>query len=211
MKFLQVARIGGRVVMALSGVALAVAAGAVSRGCTVAGRGLVAEPPALFRAVVASGPAWETARVTRIIDADTYVMLAGGQLLRVRLTGVDAPEHDQAFGAQASDSVSKLLNGRLVRLCRGSTDLYGRTLGSLAVPVGTTAAALAVDSLLVVRGWAWAFDPNRTVAGRAQQQLAAQHAGRGLWKCGVAEAVPPKAWRGFTATIKRRYQVSCTW
>jgi len=82
------------------------------------------------------------------------------------------------------------------------------------LPTSTVAAAgrpVPLDSLLVVRGWAWAFDPNRTVAGRAQEQVAAQRAGLGLWKCGVEQAVSPKLWRSFNSEIKRRYRVGCTW
>ena len=102
----------------------------------------------------------------------------------------------------------------MVLVVRAGMDRYGRTLGAVLLPNATVAAAgraVPLDSLLVVRGWAWAFDPNRTVAGRAQQQLAAQRAGRGLWKCGVNQAVPPKLWRSFNSEIKRRYRVGCTW
>jgi micrococcal nuclease len=214
MKLLQVARIGGQVVMGLSGVALAVAAAAASRGCAVAGRGLMADPPALFRAVVASGPAWEPGRVTRIIDADTYELLMAGSLVRVRLLGADAPEVSQPFGHQATDSVRAMLQGRLVSLQRRGTDLYGRVLGTVRVPVASpwpAPAAVALDSVLVVRGWAWAFDPDHTQAARASQQLTAQRAGRGLWKCGTEWPVAPKVWRGFNSAIKRRYLGGCTW
>ena len=158
-------------------------------------------------------PPTEAARVARVVDADTYDVVTGGQQVRVRLLGVDAPEHDQAFGAQATDSVAALLPvGRLVLLRRHGVDLYGRTLGSLVLPAafGTDGCG-ALDSLLVVRGWAWAYDPAHKVAGRAAQQAQAQAAGRGLWKCGVAAAVPPKVWRGFNYQNKRRYGVGCTW
>jgi micrococcal nuclease len=157
----------------------------------------------------------EAARVVRVIDGDTYILLSGSSTYRLRLLGVDAPEQDQAFGAQATDSVARLLApGRVVMVAKAGLDLYGRTLGAMLLPVATVAAEgrpVPLDSLLVVRGWAWAFDPSRTVAGRAQQQVAAQLAGRGLWKCGVAGAVPPKLWRSFNSEIKRRYRVGCTW
>ena len=163
------------------------------------------------RAAVAA----EAARVVRVIDADTYVMRSGASTYHLRLLGVDAPEQSQPFGAQATDSVARLLTpGRVVLVTRAGLDRYGRTLGAVRLPVSMVAAggrALPLDSLLVVRGWAWAFDPKRKVAGRAQQQLAAQRAGRGLWKCGVSEAVPPKRWRSFNSEIKRRYRVGCTW
>ena len=116
---------------------------------------------------------------------------------------------------QATDSVAALLPvGRLVQLRRHGLDLYGRTLGSLKLPAAAGArdrGAGALDSLLVVRGWAWAYDPAHAVAGRAAQQAQAQAAGRGLWKCGVAAAVPPKVWRGFNYQNKRRYGAGCSW
>lgn len=205
-----------RVGLALSGVAVAglTAVGLSPVGCTrEVGQALVAGGgrTALFSAVVANTAVWEVARVTRIIDGDTYEVLVGGQLVRVRLLGVDAPESGQPFGAQASDSARAVLQGRVVRLRRVSTDLYGRTLGNLALPSLVARPAAALDSLLVVRGWAWAFDPDHSWAQREAQQKAAQAGRRGLWKCGIDAAVPPKLWRGFNAQNKRRYLGGCTW
>ncbi len=185
--------------------------GALVAGCLSSQRETGAPLSFTARAAAAA----EAARVVRVIDADTYIMLSGSTTYRLRLLGVDAPEHDQVFGPQAADSVARLLApGRVVLVARAGLDLYGRTLGAVLIPTATVAAAgraVPLDSLMVVRGWAWAYDPNRTVAGRAQQQVAAQRAGRGLWKCGVGQAVPPKQWRSFNSEIKRRYRVGCTW
>ena len=185
--------------------------GALVAGCLSSQRETGAPLSLTARAAAAA----EAARVVRVIDADTYIMQSGSITYRLRLLGADAPEQDQAFGLQATDSVARLLApGRVVLVARAGMDWYGRTLGAVLLPTATAAAtgrAVPLDSLLVVRGWAWAFDPNRTVAGRAQQQLAAQRAGRGLWKCGVNQAVPPKRWRSFNSEIKRRYRVGCTW
>ena len=166
---------------------------------------------------VRAAAAAEAARMVRVIDADTYVMQSGATTYRLRLLGVDAPEQDQTFGPQATDSVARLLPaGRVVLMLveRAGLDRYGRTLGAVLLPVATVTIAgrpVPLDSLLVVRGWAWACDPDCKVAGRAQQQVAAQRAGRGLWKCGVSQAVSPQQWRSFNSEIKRRYRVGCTW
>lgn len=151
----------------------------------------------------------ETGRVVRVVDGDTYDVLTGGQRVRVRLLGVDAPEHDQAFGPQATDSVDRLLRGQLVGLTRRGVDLYGRTLATVRLPGAS--GLVPLDSLLVVRGWAWAWDPKRRVAGRAAQQAAAVAGGRGLWKCGTESALRPSQWRTFNYQNKRRYGVGCTW
>lgn len=196
-----------RLITILAGVGLA---GVLAAGC-LGNRPDYLASSLTSRAAVAA----EAARVVRVIDADTYILLAGSSTFRLRLLGVDAPEHDQAFGAQATDSVARLLApGRVVLVARSGLDLYGRTLGTVLLPTATVAAAgrpVPLDSLLVVRGWAWAADPSRAVAGRAPQQLAAQRAGLGLWKCGSAEAVSPKRWRSFNAQNKRRYRGTCSW
>jgi len=153
----------------------------------------------------------EAGRVVRVVDADTYDVLAGGGRYRVRLAGVDAPEPDQPFGLQAADSVARLLDSnRTVLLTRRGTDLYGRTLATVRLPVAGK-PALALDSLLVVRGWAWAWDPKRRVAGRAAQQAAAVAARRGFWKCGAVGVLTPRQWRKLNYSNKRRYGVGCTW
>ena len=156
-------------------------------------------------------PTEETGRVVRVVDADTYDVLAGGVTYRVRLLGVDAPEPDQPYGHQAVDSVEQLLRPkRTVLVTRRGVDLYGRTLATLRLPtVGKP--ALALDSLMVARGWAWAFDPKRRVAGRAAQQASAVAARRGLWKCGAVGVLTPRQWRKLNYKNKRRYGVGCTW
>ena len=40
----------------------------------------------------------EAARVVRVIDTDTYIMLSGATTYRLRLLGVDAPEQVCAAG-----------------------------------------------------------------------------------------------------------------
>ena len=169
----------------------------------------------LVKVAAPGAPVAESSRVVRVVDGDTYDVLAGGVRYRVRLLArrvpVDAPEPDQPFGHQAGDSVARLLGPqRLVWLTRRGLDLYGRTLATVQLPVAK-GPALALDSLLVVRGWAWAWDPKRRVAGRTAQQVAAVAGRRGLWKCGAVGVLTPRQWRTFNYQNKRRYGVGCTW
>ena len=158
-----------------------------------------------------AAPHQDAGRVVRVVDGDTYDVLAGGVVYRVRLLGVDAPEPDQPFGHQAGDSVARLLQSeRPVLLGRRGVDLYGRTLTTVRLPVAG-GPALALDSLLVVRGWAWVWDPKRRVAGRSAQQAAAVAGRRGLWKCEAVGVLTPRQWRKFNHQNKRRYGVGCTW
>ena len=102
--------------------------GALVAGC-LSGQRETAAPLSL---TVRAAAAAEAARVVRVIDADTYIMQSGATTYRLRLLGADAPEQDQAFGPQATDSVARLLApGRVVLVARAGLDLYGRTLGAV--------------------------------------------------------------------------------
>src|SRR5260370_41369436 len=53
-----------------------------------------------------------SAKVASITDGDTVDLLAPGNLTyAVRLAGIDAPEHDQAFGAQSTQHLRQLITG----------------------------------------------------------------------------------------------------
>ena len=213
MKILQLVRIIARVLLLLAGGGAAVVGVAqfAPRGCSVPARDLPATMLVANSAGAAVAPIVEPGRVARVVDGDTYDVLAGDVLYRVRLLGVDAPEPDQPFGHQAGDSVARLLGPqRRVLLTRHGVDLYGRTLATVRLPVADR-PALALDSLLVVRGWAWAWDPKHRVAGRSAQQAAAVAGRRGFWKCGAVGVLTPRQWRTFNYQNKRRYGVGCTW
>ena len=67
--------------------------------------------------------------VVGITDGDTCkVLAADNQLLRVRLSWIDAPEKSQAFGQRSKQHLSELVFGREVELHTHGLDRYGRTL-----------------------------------------------------------------------------------
>ena len=156
---------------------------------------------------------WLTVRVKRVVDADTYEVETARGRARVRLLGADAPETNQPFGQQATDSVARVLRGRAVQIQPRSGDAYDRTLAAVRLRPAAfrRSGPVALDSLLVVRGWAWAYTPNQPGAGRIVQQQQAQATGRGLWKCGLQGPIAPSVWRGLTQETRRGYWGSCSW
>ncbi len=54
--------------------------------------------------------------VLRVVDGDTFKVTYDGEVTSVRLAGVDAPERDELGGAEATDGLRGLVEGRTVRL-----------------------------------------------------------------------------------------------
>jgi endonuclease YncB( thermonuclease family) len=83
-------------------------------------------------------------------DGDTCTVIsATGQRVVIRLHGVDAPELDQPYGAQARLLVNSLVAGQHVDI-RPTGDLsYGRTVADIVLPGGS------VGTALVASGAAW--------------------------------------------------------
>ena len=91
-------------------------------------------------------------RVVGLSDGDTVTALtAEKRQVRVRLSGIDAPESGQPYGTRARQELSALVFGRDVRVVGGEADRYGRTLGRVLVD-GRDA-----NAEMVRRGAAWVY------------------------------------------------------
>src|SRR5262249_10641723 len=70
-----------------------------------------------------------SAKVVSITDGDTVDVLTAANLTyAVRLAGIDAPEHDQSFGAQSTQHLSELVSGKTVTLDCENERSYGRLI-----------------------------------------------------------------------------------
>ena len=67
---------------------------------------------------------------------DTSEVLYDYHAERIRLRGIDCPEHGQAFGTRAKQALSALVFGRDVILQTHGQDKYGRTLAVVLLPDG---------------------------------------------------------------------------
>jgi endonuclease YncB( thermonuclease family) len=65
-----------------------------------------------------------TARVVRVKDGDTVVVLQGKKQIDVRLEDIDCPESGQSFGQKAKQAVSKVAFGKTVTIQPSGTDRY---------------------------------------------------------------------------------------
>lgn len=132
------------------------------------------------------------ATVVKIADGDTFTVMANGEKQRVRIFGIDAPEHDQPGGMAAKRDLSALILGKTVEVepppqNRSFPHSYDRIVGVARVN-GTD-----VGWTLLTLGDAWAYDefwPPRSY-DEAMTQAAQIHAG--LWA--EPDPVAPWDWR----------------
>jgi endonuclease YncB( thermonuclease family) len=139
---------------------------------------LLAALPVDARAPRAGAAPW-TARVTWVSDGDSLWVRAekGGQRVRLRLQGIDAPELCQMDGARARRALLTKVSGQRVRVSVQARDAYGRAVARV-VRDGDGAD---VAQALAREGWAWA-DRFRGRASRyAREEASARAAKRGLF------------------------------
>lgn len=126
-------------------------------------------------------------RVLRIVDGDTIDVRLDSGRIRVRLQGIDAPEHDQPGGREATQFLRQHLNDRDVQLEPVSQDQYGRLVAIVH------SGGMNLNRELVRAGHAWAY---RRYMRRGERELCrleheARQSGRGLWQGPSAPARAP--------------------
>lgn len=123
--------------------------------------------------------------VVGISDGDTLTVLnAEKRQVKIRLTEIDAPESQQAFGAKSKQSLTEVCFKKTVIVDDRGADKYKRTLGRLRCD-GVDANAEQVR-----RGMAWAYRQYLTDQTIADLEEEAKIAGTGLW----AEENPTPPW-----------------
>jgi micrococcal nuclease len=133
-------------------------------------------------------------RVVGVTDGDTLkILVAGQQLLCVRLAFCDAPEKKQAFGARAKQARSELVFGKDIELRPHAIDRYGRTVAQVGVD------GKDVGTEMLRQGLAWVYDHYITEASTEVQdtyrktQEEAKADRLGLWS--DPNSIPPWIFR----------------
>ena len=133
-------------------------------------------------------------RVVGVSDGDTVTVLtAENRQFKIRLSGIDAPEKKQPFGAHAKETLSRQLFGQAVTVEWSKTDRYGRIVGKIEID--------GVDANLeqIREGSAWVYTQylrelpveDRKLYLEAERQAKSER--RGLWRDNDPE--PPWQWR----------------
>lgn len=150
--------------------------------------------------------AWETARVTRVVDGDTVMVRdeVTNQLQRIRLLGINAPEIDTAIkggqcgGWQAKDALSSILPvGTRVRLLSASQASKGKDARPQRVVLAydplTEDFDIDVGWAMAERGWGiWYTVAKEAAMSQLYRDViaGAQQRKEGIWNtslCGELE------------------------
>jgi endonuclease YncB( thermonuclease family) len=126
-------------------------------------------------------------RCVAVLDGDSVRVLASRETIEVRLEGIDAPEHRQAFAERAKEALSDLVYGKHVEVRAEGRDDFGRVLGRVFV------GGLDVNLEMVRRGLAWHYKRYSTDRALADAEATARARRAGLWV--DAEPVPPWLYR----------------
>ena len=88
--------------------------------------------------------------VTRVSDGDTVMLrIDDSTELKIRLSGIDAPELDQAFGKESKNRLTELVDGRTMKAQCSKRDRYRRWLCKLVLNSDDINLSLVKD------GFAW--------------------------------------------------------
>lgn len=168
----------------------------------------------VFLGLVLSIPAWAdfTGKVVAVADGDTITVLRDREQVKVRLSGIDAPENKQPFGNASKQRMSELVFGKEVRVDDRKKDRYGRTIGRVWVASADCTASdcpktLDAGMALLTVGLAWhykKYEVEQPEEERGQYAFAETEARAkrvGLWQ--NANAVPPWDWRRLNANSSR--------
>jgi hypothetical protein len=125
-------------------------------------------------------PPGQTLTVERVVDGDGFY--AGG--LEIRLVGVNAPELNECYGAEAKEWLEERIGGHQVALEPTALDQFDRTLANV------TADGQWINLELVSTGHAIALSSSEPSLLEAEGTAVAT--GIGLWGDSICNASEPK-------------------
>jgi micrococcal nuclease len=73
--------------------------------------------------------AWVKGIAQDVHDGDTFKLNVNGEVIKIRVYGIDAPEINQEYGEESGKALRELINGKELRLRIQNKDVYGRTVG----------------------------------------------------------------------------------
>ncbi len=143
----------------------------------------------LFSDTLPAKEAWQlkSGVVSRVVDGDTVWVKAGSEILKVRISGIDAPEICQTDGIPAREALRQRALGQWITLVYQRHDDYGRLLARVELQ------GEDLGRWMVSQGHAWSYAWRNNAGPYAHEQAQAIAARRGLFA--VTGAENPRSFR----------------
>ena len=145
-------------------------------------------PPVSPTSVAPVAPAPLTS-VVKVHDGDTIIVLSQNTSQRLRLAGIDCPESDQPYGAEATEATKTLALDIEVTVIPITTDRFGRTVAEVTLQDGRS-----LSHELVKVGACWwyrKYAPRDVELKRLETEARTQRLG--VWA--TESPVSPWEWR----------------
>jgi endonuclease YncB( thermonuclease family) len=133
--------------------------------------------------------------VVYVVDGDTadVVLVSNKEKIRIRLHGVDTPETDQVYGAEAEKLLDELIGGREVELQVVDQDRDKRIVARVYVDgVDVNAELIKLGAAYAERRYLRQVDDGETYC---HHEHAARVSRLGIWKLPPDQRVAPWQWR----------------
>jgi endonuclease YncB( thermonuclease family) len=124
-----------------------------------------------------------------IIDGDTLLVKHGGHNHKIWLKGIESPELEQAYGAEAKKLAVERALGQEVKVSVVEIDTQGRAIAEVFLGDGRSLNALMLEEGLA---W-WCKDHSDDLNNLEELEQEARMARRGLWQ--DEAPLPPWEWR----------------
>ena len=129
----------------------------------------------------AAEPQVQVGTVSRVVDGDTVWINNGSTLLKVRISGIDAPEICQPHGTQARDALRRKVLGQMVTINYQRVDDYGRLLARVDME------GEDIGRWMVIQGHAWSYGYRNYPGPYAREQQASSNARLGIFALDAPE------------------------
>lgn len=139
-----------------------------------------------------------TGTVIRIVDGDTVEFSPhNASPIKLRLAQIDAPESAQPYGKEATAALSRLVDGKAVRVEVVDVDRYGRSVVELYK------GDVHINDVMVRGGHAWAYTRYVKSLEIVEAEDEARLHKRGLWELPRDKRDAPWVWRQQRRSGKR--------
>ena len=130
------------------------------------------------------------AKVLKIVDGDTiHLMHKKYGKIKVRLAEIDAPEIDQPHGKKTTNILFKMIDNKIVKLKKITTDRYSRVVGLVYYQ------NIEINHYLVRNGLAWCYDKYNKRAKIKNAENMARLEKIGIWSNDAVAPIEPWKWR----------------